>query len=82
MRRWRCLRVSGSINCIKHLQATAVEAGLDLDFYKLFEECTNKVPVISAVRPIGDTSIEAFEAAGGALAVMKQLEPIAPTRMR
>jgi dihydroxy-acid dehydratase len=70
------LAVSGSINCIKHLQATAVEAGLDLDFYKLFEECTNKVPVLSAVRPIGDTSIEAFEAAGGALAVLKQLEPL------
>jgi dihydroxy-acid dehydratase len=70
------LAVAGSINCIKHLQATAVETGSDLDFYKLFEELTRKVPVISAVRPIGDTSIEAFEAAGGALAVMKQLEPI------
>lgn len=70
------LAVAGSINCIKHLQATAVEAGLGLDFYKLFEEMTRKVPVISAVRPIGDSSIEAFEAAGGALAVMKQLEPI------
>ena len=70
------LAVSGSINCIKHLQATAVEAGSDLDFYKLFEECTLQMPVLSAVRPIGDTSIEAFEAAGGALAVLKQLEPL------
>jgi dihydroxy-acid dehydratase len=67
------LAVSGSINCIKHLQATAVEAGSDLDFYKLFEDCTQVTPVLSAVRPIGDTSIEAFEAAGGARAVMKQL---------
>ena len=48
----------------------------DIDFYKLFEECTRSTPVFSAVRPIGDTSIEAFEAAGGALAVMKQLEPL------
>jgi dihydroxy-acid dehydratase len=70
------LAVSGSINCIKHLQATAVEAGSDLDFYQLFEDCTRNTPVLSAVRPIGDTSIEAFEAAGGALAVMKQLEPL------
>ncbi|MGZ5853503.1 MAG: dihydroxy-acid dehydratase, partial [Xanthobacteraceae bacterium] len=70
------LGVAGSINCIKHLQATALEAGSDLDFYKLFDELTHKVPVISAVRPIGDSSIEAFEAAGGALAVMKQLEPM------
>jgi dihydroxy-acid dehydratase len=73
------LAVAGSINCIKHLQATAIEAGMDLDFYKLFEECTQKVPVIGAVRPIGDTSIEAFEQAGGALAVMKQLEPLLDT---
>ncbi len=70
------LAVSGSINCIKHLQATAVEAGSDLDFYKLFEDCTRVTPVLSAVRPIGETSIEAFEAAGGAAAVMKQLEPL------
>ena len=70
------LAVAGSINCIKHLQATALEAGSNLDFYKLFDELTHKVPVISAVRPIGESSIEAFEAAGGALAVMKQLEPI------
>ena len=70
------LAVAGSINCIKHLQATALEAGSNLDFYKMFDELTHKVPVISAVRPIGESSIEAFEAAGGALAVMKQLEPI------
>jgi dihydroxy-acid dehydratase len=70
------LAVAGSINCIKHLQATALEAGSDLDFYKLFDELTRKVPVLAAVRPIGDTSIEAFEAAGGALAVLKQLGPM------
>ena len=32
------LSVSGSINCIKHLQATAIEAGLDVDVYELFNE--------------------------------------------
>ena len=70
------LAVAGSINCIKHLQATAIEAGSDLDFYKLFEELTYRCRCISAVRPIGESSIEAFEAAGGALGVMKQLEPM------
>jgi dihydroxy-acid dehydratase len=70
------LAVSGSINCIKHLQATAVEAGLDLDVYGLFNELGEQVPVLSAVRPNGDDTIEAFEAAGGALALMKQLEPV------
>jgi dihydroxy-acid dehydratase len=70
------LAVSGSINCIKHLQATAIEAGLDLDVYALFDELAGEVPVLSAVRPNGDDTIEAFEAAGGARALLKRLEPL------
>jgi dihydroxy-acid dehydratase len=70
------LAVSGSINCIKHLQATAVEAGVDVDVFGLFNELGEKVPVLSAVSPNGTDTIEAFEAAGGALAVMKRLEPL------
>ena len=73
------LAVSGSINCIKHLQATAVESGLDLDVFGLFNELGKRVPVLSAVRPNGDDSIEAFEAAGGARALLKQLEPLLDT---
>ena len=70
------LAVSGSINCIKHLQATAVESGVDVDVFGMFNEVGTRVPVLSAVRPNGDDSIEAFDAAGGARAVMKQLEPL------
>ena len=70
------LAVSGSINCLKHLQAVAVEAGLPLDIYALFNELGARVPVLSAVRPNGEDTIEAFEAAGGARALLKQLEPL------
>jgi dihydroxy-acid dehydratase len=70
------LAVSGSINCIKHLQATAVEAGVDVDLFAMFNELGKTVPVLSAVRPNGDDSIEAFDAAGGARALLKQLEPL------
>ncbi|HJS21652.1 MAG TPA: dihydroxy-acid dehydratase [Steroidobacteraceae bacterium] len=70
------LAVSGSINCIKHLQATAIETGVDVDVFQLFNELGQKVPVLSAVRPNGPDSIEAFEAAGGARALLKQLEPL------
>jgi dihydroxy-acid dehydratase len=73
------LAVSGSINCIKHLQATAVESGLDLDVYGLFNELGEDVPVLSAVRPNGEDTIEMFEDAGGAAALMKQLEPVLDT---
>src|SRR6266540_974980 len=55
------LAVSGSINCIKHLQAAAIESGLDLDVYGLFNEFGDDVPVLSAVRPNGEDTIEMFE---------------------
>jgi dihydroxy-acid dehydratase len=70
------LAVSGSINTIKHLQAMAVEMGSDVDVYGLFERLGEKVPVLAAVRPNGNYSIEQFEAAGGARAILKRLEPM------
>jgi dihydroxy-acid dehydratase len=70
------LAVSGSINCIKHLQATAVEAGLDLDVFGLFNELGALVPVLSAVAPNGPHTIDEFEAAGGARALLRQLAPL------
>ena len=73
------LAVSGSINCIKHLQATAVEAGMDVDVFQLFNDLGEHVPVLSAVRPNGEDTIEDFEAAGGARALLKQLEPLLDT---
>ncbi|MEN3282405.1 MAG: dihydroxy-acid dehydratase [Solirubrobacteraceae bacterium] len=73
------LAVSGSINCIKHLQAAAIESGVDLDVYELFNDLGETVPVLSAVRPNGEDTIEMFEDAGGANALMKQLEPILDT---
>jgi dihydroxy-acid dehydratase len=73
------LAVSGSINCIKHLQATAIESGLDLDVYELFNELGEVVPPLSAVRPNGEDTIEMFEDAGAAPALLKQLEPILDT---
>jgi len=67
------LAVSGSINAIKHLQATAIEAESDIDIFTLWEEMSD-VPVLSAVRPTGHVRIEQFEDAGGAMAVLKRLE--------
>jgi dihydroxy-acid dehydratase len=68
------LCVSGSINAAKHLAAVAQEAECDVDVYGLFEKYADTIPLLAAVRPNGETSTEAFEAAGGARAVMKQLE--------
>jgi len=70
------LSVSGSINSVKHLQAVAAEAECDADVYRLFETLADGVPLLTAVRPNGETSIEEFEDAGGTRAIMKQLEPL------
>jgi dihydroxy-acid dehydratase len=70
------LAVSGSINCVKHLQATAVEAGVDVDVFGLFNDLGTQVPVLSAVAPNGPDTIDAFEAAGGARALLKQLSTL------
>ncbi|WP_237392279.1 dihydroxy-acid dehydratase [Aurantiacibacter rhizosphaerae] len=68
------LAVSGSINAIKHLQATAIEAENGVDVFKLWEEMSD-VPVLSPVRPSGAVRIEQFEDAGGARAILKRLLP-------
>ncbi|WP_333839986.1 dihydroxy-acid dehydratase [Novosphingobium sp.] len=70
------LAVSGSINAIKHLQATAVEGGVDADLFAIWDEMGRKVPTLAAVRPNGPVRIEGFEDAGGARAMLKQLEPV------
>jgi dihydroxy-acid dehydratase len=70
------LAVSGSINCVKHLQATAVEAGVDVDLFSTFNELGARVPVLSAVAPNGADTIDAFEAAGGARALLVQLRSL------
>ncbi|WFP17125.1 dihydroxy-acid dehydratase [Citricoccus muralis] len=67
------LAVSGSINAVKHLQAIAVESGLELDISAEFARLQTVVRPLSTVRPAGPTSIEEFDAAGGALAVLHQL---------
>jgi len=74
------LAVSGSINAIKHLQATAVEAESGVDVYALWEEMGRTVPILAAVRPNGAVRIEQFEDAGGAAAVLKRLAPLIDMR--
>lgn len=70
------LALSGSINCVKHLQAIATEADVNVNVYGLFSELADKIPLLAAVRPNGDTLIEELDAAGGARGVMKRLDSV------
>ena len=75
------LAVGGSVNCVKHLQAVATEAGLgaSVDVYGMFERFGAQVPVLAGIRPVGTQAIEDFEAAGGCRALLKQLQPLLDT---
>lgn len=73
------LAIGGSLNAVKHLQAVATEGQCGVDVYGLVERLGPETPVLAGVRPIGAHSIEQFEAAGGALALLKQLEPLLDT---
>ena len=76
------LSVSGSINSVKHLQAVAAEAEAGVDVYGLFERLADEVPLLTAIRPNGETPIEDFEDAGGTRALMKQLAGLLDTQAR
>ena len=74
-----CSRSAARSTASSTCRPTAIESGLDLDVYGLFNEIGDDVPVLSAVRPNGEDSIEQFEDAGGAHALLKQLEPVLDT---
>ena len=70
---WRCRARSIASSICRRPRSRLAATSISTNCSRTARSAT---PVLSAVRPIGDTSIEAFEDAGGALAVMKQLEPL------
>jgi dihydroxy-acid dehydratase len=67
------LAISGSLNSVRHLQAIAIEAGVDLNIRETIESLPG-TPTLTAVRPNGPYRVADLERAGGTRAVMKQLE--------
>lgn len=67
------LAIAGSVNSARHLQAIAVETGVDVDIYGLIERLSLEVPMVCAVRPNGLHHMEDLERAGGARAVLARL---------
>lgn len=70
------LAVGGSINTIKHLQAIAVETGLDIDVWEEFRVLGRQTPLLASVRPNGPFLTEQFEDAGGGATVLRELLPL------
>ncbi|MEO9247399.1 dihydroxy-acid dehydratase [Citricoccus nitrophenolicus] len=70
------LSVGASVNTIKHLQAIAVEAGLDVDVWEAFRSRGRTVPLLASIRPNGPHLVEDLEDAGGAATVLRELAPL------
>jgi dihydroxy-acid dehydratase len=66
--------LGASVNTVRHLAATATEAGLDLNITRLFEDLGSTAVQIARIKPNGEDRIEHFEAAGGTRGALKQLE--------
>jgi len=64
--------IGGSVNCVRHLIATAIEAECPVDVLAEFERAAD-VDQITLVRPNGPHRIEDLDAAGGTAGVMRQL---------
>ena len=67
--------VGGSTNAVIHLSAIAGRAGLELPLH-LFEEISQRTPLIANLRPSGKYQMEDLFYAGGISAVLKQLLPL------
>lgn len=70
------LAIGGSTTTIKHLQAVAVEAGVDVDVWETYRVLGRETPVLCSVRPNGPTLTEQFEDAGGAATILRELMPL------
>lgn len=68
------LSASCSVNTIRHLQAVADEAEVDVQMYDLVDELGPRIPLLVAIKPNGTARIEDLEAAGGTWAILKRLE--------
>jgi len=70
------LAIGGSMNTIKHLQAIAIESGVDVDVWELYRELGRETPLLCSVRPNGPALVEQFEDAGGGATILRELLPL------
>lgn len=70
------MATAGSTNLLLHLPAIATEAGLDGQWWKLFDEASRKVPLLVASSPSGPWHFQDIDRAGGSRALFAELMPL------
>lgn len=69
------MAVAASSNLILHIPAIAQEAGYDLPWWKVFDEASNRIPLLSHLAPGGPYHLKDLDLAGGLPALLKELLP-------
>jgi dihydroxy-acid dehydratase len=69
------MAIGGSTNSVIHLTAIAGRLGIKLPLER-FDNMGRETPFLANLRPAGSYQMEDFEKAGGAPAVLKELEPL------
>ncbi|MCE5281396.1 MAG: dihydroxy-acid dehydratase [Deltaproteobacteria bacterium] len=68
-----CLAVGGSIHALYHIPAIAIEAGLKMDVWGIFDKLSNEIPTIAGITPNGHHTMWDYEKAGGTPALMRSI---------
>ncbi|WP_213989187.1 dihydroxy-acid dehydratase [Sodalis sp. dw_96] len=66
--------VGGSVNTVRHISAVATEAELPIDVVGLYESLSDKITLLTAVRPNGPYRTEDLDVAGGTPGVLSRLK--------
>ncbi|HET7616326.1 MAG TPA: dihydroxy-acid dehydratase, partial [Bacillales bacterium] len=69
------MAIGGSTNSVIHLTAIAGRLGIKLPLER-FDNMGRETPFLANLRPAGSYQMEDFDKAGGAPAVLKELEPL------
>ncbi len=68
-----CLAVGGSIHALYHIPAIAIEAGLKMDVWGIFDKLSNEIPTMAGITPNGRHTMRDYEKAGGTPALMRSI---------
>ncbi len=68
-----CLAVGGSIHALYHIPAIAIEAGLKMDAWGIFDDLSSKIPTIVGITPNGVHTMLDYEKAGGTPGLMRSM---------
>ncbi len=69
------MAMAGSINLLMHIPAIATEAGLDAEWWRIFDEASRKIPQIVGASPSGPWHLQDVDRAGGSAAMFHELMP-------